>query len=146
MRSASEVTSELKLRAQLDDSLLLLELILNDIHFYMDVLINSILFAKANILHPFVLSPTKIVNHLQSTIQHIPTATSFALPLTYENAAELMQAATLTVYFSNNKLVFVIANPLITQAPYNLYKINPLPVSKNQHEFLFIHPTANYLA
>lgn len=125
-----------------------LTIIVSDTEHYYDMLINSILFARSNILHPYVLSPSQYITELTMTISHLPVSVTYALPLKVENTMNLLQITKLTVFSSGTKIIFIISNPLILQKPFTLYKISALPVTsiETNGTFYFIQPTTKYVA
>lgn len=114
----------------------------------LDTILNSILFAKANILHPYIITPTKLYEELSNSIQSKRTS-EFPVPLTLENIHIIMDLSTLTSYFFNNKLVFVIKIPLINPTKFSIYKNLPLPTPRDEKLFqtyVLIHPSKLYVA
>lgn len=109
---------------------------------------NSILFAKSNILHPFVMTPYQLISELRKTLPYIHNTISYyvMLPLEAENAYKLVEHVNLKVYFNNNKIIYIISNPLVNNVKYNLYKLIPLPIIRLHNNLLFILPSINYLA
>ncbi|KAF9419658.1 hypothetical protein HW555_003936, partial [Spodoptera exigua] len=92
----------------------------------LDTVLNSILFAKANILHPYVISPKKLYNELSNNSQ-LKRTNEFPVSLTLQNIHTIIDLSKLTVYYYNNKLMFIIQVPLMSPIKFNLYKNLPLP-------------------
>lgn len=116
---------------------------------FLDTIINSILFAKVNILHPSVLSPTSLFNELSKRSNTLNKRLDFAVPLNIENIHTLIDTSKLISYFFNNKIVFVLQLPLISPIKYVVYKIIPLPTphdSLNPNSFALITPTKPFMA
>ncbi|CAG9105924.1 unnamed protein product, partial [Plutella xylostella] len=115
----------------------------------LDNILNSVLFAKANILHPSILSPSKLLIELEKRSNHIKRNLDFPITLNINNIHTIIDVSKLTSYFYNNKLVFVLQIPLIAPTKFNLYKNIPLPTPHGQSEpltFALISPSKNYLA
>lgn len=87
----------------------------------LDTILNSILFAKANILHPYVITPKKLYNELSNNGQ-LKRTTEFPVSLTLQNIHTIIDLSKLTVYYYNNKLMFIIQVPLMSPIKFNLYK------------------------
>ncbi|XP_013196661.2 uncharacterized protein LOC106139710 [Amyelois transitella] len=114
----------------------------------LDTTLNSILFAKANILHPYVLTPTNLYNELNSN-KVIKRNLEFPVSLSLENIHYIIDLSKLASYYYNNKIIFVIRIPLINSIKFNLYKILPLPTPRDNYNFktyVLIHPSKLYLA
>lgn len=115
----------------------------------LDSIINSILFAKANILHPAILTPTNLYNELAKNSHLINKRLDFPVSLTIQNIHTLIDISKLTSYYYKNKIVFVIQIPLISPIKFIVYKVIPLPTphdTKNPNTFALIHPTKAYIA
>lgn len=111
-----------------------------------DTLINSILFAKLNVIHPRVIGPKNLIDELSNNVRLLKQGTNFPLPLDYAHAYKLVEISELLVYFDNNKLVFIIQIPLVNDQVFNLYKLHPLPIPVSHLTFAHIIPTFPYLA
>lgn len=114
----------------------------------LDTILNSILFAKANILHPYVITPMKLYTELSNNIQ-LKRTSEFPVALTLQNIHTIINLSDLIVYYYNNKLMFVIQVPLINPTKFNLYKNLPLPTprdNKNYSTYVLIRPSKLYVA
>lgn len=114
----------------------------------LDTILNSILFAKANILHPYVITPTKLYKLLSSDIK-IKRTTEFPISLSLQNIHTIIDLAKLTSYYYNEKIVFIIQIPLINPIKFSLYKNLALPTPNeinNYKTYVLIHPSKLYLA
>ena len=134
-----------KIEGILSKHLSLLTLIINEVDSELDNLIDAVLFAKSSALHPKILSPKQFIKELQTTSHALSPGLSYPFPLEYEIAHELLNLIDLHVYFLDNKLIFIIENPLVTETLYNLYKLLPLPVQKSNNLHIFIQPSEKYL-
>lgn len=109
-----------------------------------DIIIASILFAKQNILHPFVITPTNMKNELLQ----IKLKPNVQFPLALENDSEFhnyFSISKISVVYDNTNLIFAIRIPLIKTQSFTLYKLIPLPAKSNQSVFSYIDPTSPFL-
>lgn len=114
----------------------------------LDTILNSILFAKANILHPYVLTPTKLYNELSNS-KLSKKYREFPVMLSLENIHTIIDLAKLTSYYYNNKIIFVMKIPLINPVKFSIYKNLPLPISKDEYNlksYVLIYPSKPYIA
>lgn len=115
----------------------------------LDAILNSILFAKANILHPFVLSPSKLFEELSNSKITSKKTVEFPLMLSLENIHTIIDLSELTTYYYNSKLVFILKIPLINLTKFSIYKNLPLPTPhelNNYQTYVLIKPTKQYIA
>lgn len=136
----------LELKQTIEEQFSFINLLLINLENQYNEIINAILFAKNNSLHPSVLTPSQLVKELSKTLPFLPTSTSYVFPLEDHNSYKFIDVLTITYYFFNNRIIFVISNPLVTTNNFNLYNLIPLPLINNTNEFLFIIPNINYLA
>lgn len=130
----------------IEEHLSLLTLIVEETDKELTDIINSILFAKNNLLHPIIITPSQYINELIKTTLHLPILHSYAYPLKLENAFQLMSITNLKLYIMQNKLIFIISNPLVIQVDYNLFNLIPLPTKFDTNVHAFILPKYRYLA
>ncbi|XP_055858938.1 uncharacterized protein LOC129921228 [Episyrphus balteatus] len=120
--------------------------LINECNEQYDLIISAILFSKTNILHPSIITPKRFIDELLNNTHRLNNGKSFPLPLEYDNSFKLIEISKLKAFYKENKLVFVIQTPLVTYTEFNLYKLHPLPVPLRNNSFIFINPSANYLA
>lgn len=116
---------------------------------FLDSIINSILFSKVNVLHPSVLSPTKLYNELNKRSSSISNKLDFPVSLTLDNIHTLIDVSKLIAYYYNDKIIFVIQIPLIFPIKYVIHKIIPLPTPHDKSAsstFALITPIKPYIA
>lgn len=75
-----------------------------------DTLIETILFSKSNILHPSILTPEGLVNELIKTTQYLSPSVSYSTRLEVSNGVHLLKTATISAYYADKKLIFIISN------------------------------------
>lgn len=134
------------LKQNIGDHITLLLLLFTELNREYSNLIQSILFAKQNTLHPSILTPTKIMTELSKTKMFLPPNTNYPLPLSVLNAYELMDLLTLSVYYTESKLIFVIEVPITENDRYTLYHLLPVPTNTVNSTYVFIKPSYDYLA
>lgn len=136
----------LELKQTLEEQFSLITLMLNELEIEYTTVINSILFAKSNSLHPFIMTPNQLVQELIKTLPFLTSTTTYILPLNEENAYKLVEHVTIKCHFHKNRIIYVISNPLVTNKLFTLYNLIPLPVMKESDTFIIILPTIKYLA
>lgn len=126
----------------------LLTYVTNQLTEELDNLINTILFAKKNTLHPSVITPIQLIQELMQTYNRIPNDLVIPVALSMENAHTIMDLVDLQVYYKNGKIIFIINIPLTKNNYYNLYHVIPLPIphSNESQTYVYTQPNINYLA
>lgn len=109
-------------------------------------LINYILVAKQNALHPSILTPANVISELSKTKRYLPPNTNYPVSLTVSNAYELMNLTSLSVYYMDSKVVFIVNIPINKNTEHVLYHLLPLPIHTRNNTFVFIKPDFDYLA
>lgn len=105
---------------KLMESFLFLEDNLNDI-------INSITFARLNILHSSILSPDHLIAALQEISQNL-VKNNLPLPVRHSNVAQYLEIIELEAFQTNSDLVFVLRIPLVEQQLYTVFHLYPIPI------------------
>lgn len=113
-----------------------------------DELIDSILFAQNNIIHPSVISPVELIKELNVNSKLLTDGKEFPIPLIEENAFKLLEISRLKTYYTNNKLIFVLDIPLPVSTTYQLYRLIPLPIAlpNTTNTFAYVKPHCDYVA
>lgn len=135
---------DISMKQDLDEHLSLLTLMTTELINEISTIINTILFSKNNAIHPLIITPEQFVNELKKTVTHLPMQTKYPLELTSRDASELLSISNLVSYYMNDKLIFIIKTPLITQTNYDLYNVVPIPISNSDNTFIFILPNFKY--
>lgn len=144
----NKVTTNCVNLSKINSILNLIEASLLSVSNILDTILNSILFAKANILHPYVLTPTHLFNELSKSKMYKKNI-EFPVSLSLENIHSIIDLSRMTSYYYNNKIMFVIQIPLINPVKFNVYKILPLPTPKDEYNFqtyVLIHSSKMYVA
>lgn len=135
------------LKQNTEDHITLLLIMFTELSREYSNLVNSILFAKQHTLHPSILTPNQIVRELSKTRKHLPTGTSYPVQLNKSNAYELLRLISLSVYYMDNKLIFVIYVPIAENTMFTMYHLLPVPMSSsNNNTYIFLRPSSDYMA
>ncbi|XP_039763987.1 uncharacterized protein LOC120636532 [Pararge aegeria] len=136
-------------KTNLNSILNILQSSLLTLSFKVEDILNSILFVKANILHPSVLTPNQLYREILTNLKVVPKYRDFPISLDLSNIHVLLNIADLVCYYLDNKLVFVVKIPLVNALDYNLYKSIPLPTShiaEDANSFAMIIPSSEFIA
>ncbi|CAG9133161.1 unnamed protein product [Plutella xylostella] len=143
------VSNKLLYRAAINDVFSLLESSLLTLSFKIEDVVNSIALISSNVLHPSVITPAELYEDLVKTHHHIPTSKHLPIDLYLQNMNTLINISKLLCYYMDNKVVFVLKIPLVSNKIYNLYHSIPLPLPHNLNltdSFVMIVPTYKYIA
>lgn len=125
-KSTNANLQQQNLKQNIEDHITLLLTIFTELNKEYSDLINSILFAKQNVLHPSILTPTRIISKLTRTRRYLPPSTSYPFPLKTTNTHEFFKILSLSVYYTDLKLIFLINIPITDDTKYTLYHLLPL--------------------
>lgn len=120
--------------------------LVNELNEQYDQIIDAVLFAKSNILHPVILTPKHFIDEINNNVKLLTDGKSFPLPLDYDNAYKLLDLSRLRVYYQDGKLVFVVQVPLVKNQLFNIYNLFSLPIPKDSSTYAFIEPMHPYVA
>jgi hypothetical protein len=138
---------EIQINQQLSNYLTNFNFIMTSFSLEMEELLNALLLAHKNILHPVILNNIQlktILGNIQSEL-----STNQVLPLNIDvnsSLEEFMKLVTITTKFSNFQLLFIINFPICTPEIYTLFQIWPMPIEVTNSQFMFIQPNNPYLA
>ncbi|KAL3286664.1 hypothetical protein HHI36_001163 [Cryptolaemus montrouzieri] len=136
----------LEFRQALEEHLNYLTIIIMEINNEISSIIDAILFSKSNVVHPCIITPMQFIDELRKTIDSLPENTNYPFDLDYQLAPGLMSLISLTSYYMDNKIIFVMANPLTMNAAFEFYKMIALPTKLSQKSFAFVLPGSDYFA
>lgn len=147
MALASSKINKLELAELASQHVNLLTYLTNELNEELDNIINSILFAKRNVLHPSILTPIQLIAELNNNNYLLKSGLNFPLFPSIENAHTFMDIVDLQVFYINNKLMFIINIPLTDPAIFTLYRCIPLPIpyKENTQSYAYIQPNFNFL-
>jgi hypothetical protein len=132
--------------AELNEHLDYVMLIVNELDNEFNLLINSLLFSRNNIVHPHVITPKQLLNELLLSVPHLPNSMSYPIPLNIHNIEKIVKLLKLNVFFANDRIIFVMKFPLITFINFNIFEIVSVPIKRKDDFYVFILPTSRYLA
>lgn len=125
--------------------LTLLNTLISEVREQLDVLIESILFTKENILHPSVITPKS----LKTELEKIRINSNLQLPFSphnYNNVQKYFSVCQLSAFYDGEILIFSIKIPLVTEILYNFYNLIPLPSHLvNTNVYSYIDPEFPFL-
>ncbi|XP_060871073.1 uncharacterized protein LOC132945368 isoform X2 [Metopolophium dirhodum] len=110
-----------------------------------NTLLEVIQQAKMGIIHPSLISPKELLEHVKDVKVSLPGGTDLPTDLDIQNIYELIKLSDITIYYANDNLVFIISLPLIYQNDFSLYNLIPVPVCTGNDCF-YIKPSNKYLA
>lgn len=146
-KSVLEKIKKLNISEQITSNLNLLTFLITNLEQNFDDIINAILFAKKNILHPVVITPRQIVSEFEKIMKLIPVGLSLPIQPSLENTHLIFDLCELQVFYKNEKIIFVINIPLTENIEFEIYKIIPLPIPHDGIlSFAYIQPDHKYIA
>lgn len=120
--------------------------LVNELNEQLDVVMDAILFAKSNSIHPKIISPTKFIEELSSKIKSLENGKTFPLPLESYYAFKLLEISKISCSYFQERLVFIIETPICDSLIFNLYRSLPLPViSPESKSYLYIEPSFPFI-
>lgn len=122
----------------LENSILTLSFKLEDIS-------NGLMFSKNNVLYPAIYSPKEFYNDLVNNLRFLPNSKELPIPLDISNVHNLIDVSSISSYYLNGKLVFVLKLPLVYPLEFNLYHVLPLPTPINNNSYAMIIPNTVYI-
>lgn len=142
-------TNSLLFKSVINDMFSALQSSMLSISYKIEDIVNAILFAKSNTLHPSIATPRDLYQDLVNNVKHLPKHSELAVSLELDNIHTLISISDIVTYVLDNKLVFTIKIPLVFMTLFNLYKTIPIPVPHNvttYGSFALIIPTSSYVA
>lgn len=125
----------------------MIETDLTELEIDTETLINAILFAKTGQIHPEVLSSETILTSAEAIVKTL-TNTEFPIPLDLKFLPELIATIDLTVFHSEDKLIYNIKIPLLDLTHYAVFQHLSVPVRQldTNSRFAFIKPSHEFTA
>lgn len=126
----------------------LITYLVNEINSEYNELIDSVLFARNNVIQPSVITPTQLINELESNVKLLKDGKEFPVPLTDEFSSNLLEISQLKTYYAKDNLIFVLSIPLPSSTIYYFYHVIPLPIPypNTSHSYAYIQPQHKYVA
>lgn len=120
--------------------------LINELEIKLNEIIDIVLFAKNNVLHPSLLSPKLFLSELDKSTQFLTNGKKFPTELTYSNLNTLLSISRIKSVYKNNRLIFVISVPITDEPNYKIYHLIPLPIPhKDKLSYAYIEPKFKYL-
>lgn len=138
---------ELQVNQQLINYLTNFNFILTSFSLEIEELLDALLLAHQNTLHPLVLNSIQLKTILENIQRELPV--NQVLPINIDTNSSLedfMKLMKVTTKFSNFQLIFIINFPICTPEIYTLFQIWPMPIEITNLQFMFIQPNNPYLA
>lgn len=148
LSNLSIISDKLYIKSKMNDIYTELSSCLLTLSFKLDDLVNAMLFAKTNTLHPSVMTPKQLYNELVDNVIKLPNYEKLPLDLDLDNIHALIDILKLSCYFANNKLIFVIKVPLVHSFELDLFKAISVPIPHNidkPNSYAMIVPSCNYI-
>lgn len=124
----------------------ILSLLINEVQNQLNILIDTVLLARSNSIHPSVITPNQIINELSHTVSHLPDSLTYPFPLENKEAHKFLKIINIKTFSTNNQIGYLITIPLVNIEKYYLYNLIPLPtLNPNTHNYQFILPSFQYL-
>ncbi|XP_049882673.1 uncharacterized protein LOC126378392 [Pectinophora gossypiella] len=149
LKNLSIISDVFNVRLSINEIINTIETSLLTLSFKVDDILNAILFAKSNVLHPAILNPTQLYNELINSVNNLPRYREFPIKIELDSIHKIMIISELSCYSVDNKIIFVFKVPLVHHMKYYLYQNIPLPVphdSQNPSSYAMIIPTTRYIA
>lgn len=110
-----------------------------------NTLLEIIQQAKMGIIHPSLITPKELLEHIKDIKVSLPGGTDLPTDFDIQNIYELVRLSDIAIYYSNDNLVFIISLPLIYQNNFILYNLIPVPVCTGT-DCVYVKPSNKYLA
>lgn len=112
----------------------------------LDILIDAILFAKSNVIHPKMIAPLTFIEELNKQSRSLRDGKTFPLPLEPHYAFKMLEISRVLCSYSDERLIFIIETPICDPTVFNTYRSLPLPVIVTKSEsYLYLEPTFPFL-
>lgn len=113
--------------------------------FELGTLTDAILLAHRGLIHPKLLTPKELFKILKES-QYIPADRKLPVVLELHQFGNLIDVSDISIFYKDNRLVYIIDIPLIEQHDFILYHMIPFPIKQSEKEvFAFINPTYSYI-
>ena len=120
--------------------------LVNELNEQLDVLLDAILFAKSNVIHPKIISPHQFIIELSKRIRSLENGKVFPLPLEPNYAYKILELSKISCSYSKERLIFIIKTPICDSTLFNLYRSLSLPVLiPNSKSYTYIEPTFPFI-
>ncbi len=139
------MTSEANMRSFLAYHFIQINIILELYIAETDILYDVIQAAKVGLIHPSLLTPKELLKQLLNIKIGLPSGTDLPIDLNESNIQEMISLSDISIYYSNDKIVFILNIPLVYQYELTLFQLIPIP-NCNDNNCVYIKPNYKYLA
>lgn len=149
LRNISIETDELLLKFHETDFLNKLEMSIIVLSFHIEDIVNAVLFSRQNILHPSIVNPQQLHQELVTSHRHLPENVKLPIVLDLSSIHYILNISKTICYFINNKIIFVLQIPLVSDKNFMLFHNIALPTPHNQsnpNSFSLVLPDSKYIA
>lgn len=94
---------------------------------FLTVVENSLTFAKLGVMHPSIIKPSKLYEHL-SLMQNKIGEENLPLPVSLENIPIYESIIQIQAYISNTTIVFIIKIPITYSNKFDYYHLYAIPI------------------
>lgn len=129
----------------LEESVLMFELVVNQFSTYQSNLIDVLVNAHRGVIHPYLLSPSKLIAELKNIQMLLPRDLTFPVPLIRSMCHELYKLLRLTLCRNGNNIIFIVRIPLVIREYFDLIKMTSVPVRIKENNFAFLLPHNSYI-
>lgn len=149
LKKMADTTNKLVFISGINSIINSIEASLINLSLKIEDIINAVLFSNLNILHPFIITPHQLYRELVDNHKHLPKGLDLAVNLDLSTIHYVLNMSNLVCYYLNNKIMFVLRVPLVTNQEFYLYHNIPLPIPHNilkPDSFSLITPANKYIA
>lgn len=142
-------SQEILITTQLNYAFNLLDSMILTLSFRLEDILNSILFSYQNVLHPSVITPSRLHAELAKNYRYLPNNVKLPISLDLEFIHVIINISKLTCYYYNNKIMFILHIPLVTPETYSLYNNIPLPTPHDVgrlNSYVTVMPSSKFIA
>ncbi|KAF0703471.1 Envelope fusion protein, partial [Aphis craccivora] len=131
------MTSEANMRSFLAYHFIQINLILELYIAETDILFDVIQAAKVGLIHPSLLTPKELLKQLLNIKIGLPSGTDLPIDLNESNIQEMIPLSDISIYYSNDKIVFILNIPLVYQYELPLFQLIPIPNSVSKSKEMY---------
>lgn len=103
---------------------------------------DSLYWAKSNMLHRFVMSPSKLLQHIQDIHDR---NINWPIDLNLASIHTLLGVINTHVFHTGSKLIYFIEIPLVENKAYSLYQTVTVPYCNNNGTCVMLMPASRYI-
>lgn len=141
------VSATLTIKTRIMEIVTILENSLLTLSFKLEDISNGLMFSKNNVLYPAICSPQELYNDLVINYRHLPNSKELPLTLDLSNIHKLLKISSISTYYFDNKIIFIVKIPLVHPLEFGLrvYHSLPLPTLHQNNTYSTIIPSTTYV-